>query len=124
MSSQAGYEIKNDHVNCLIDIRLYGFWSAEVFERYDAELRPTILNYAKQRQQFSILCDVNSLDVISSGVTDYFKQQLSAEGPIDPKTAMVTSSALLRMQLQRFITRPSRAVFATREEALNWIAQP
>jgi hypothetical protein len=121
MADQPGYEIIEDQQNNFLELRLWGFWTESLYQQYVAELARATQIHVRRGRPWFVLCDLTKFDVQAGGVADLFKEQLAVTGVANPKIALLSHSALARLQLKRWADGPMRGVFEAREEALSWL---
>jgi hypothetical protein len=114
-----------DRARKLIDVRISGFVSPEDAGWLGEDVRDAIRTLGKGVGQHVTLYDVTGLG-IAPGPTIEMVKSMFAHPDVRPlwarKVAIVTASALSRLQMQRLReARSDIAIFDDREEALDWL---
>jgi hypothetical protein len=116
------YEISVEVEKNLIRTSLEGFMSEREFSDFMRD------EHAAQKQlrcapgKHLLLCDLTKLNVVSQGMVEQVAGELNSKGPRDAAwIAIVISSALLRLQFQRILTRTNAMIFADATSATEWL---
>ncbi len=118
------YKINLDIDKNLVEVELEGFWSASDFDLFIKNEYAALSQLKCQPGDHILLCDLTRLNVSAPEVAAYMGPDLNSQGSKDAKfIALVVSSMLLRMQLQRLITRDNIMFFEDIETARAWLLE-
>jgi hypothetical protein len=116
------YEIAVEVEKNLIRTALEGFMSESDFADFMRD------EHAAQKQlrcapgRHVLLCDLAKLNVVSQDMVAQVAWELNSEGPRDAAwIAIVISSALLKLQFQRILTRTNAMIFDNATSAEEWL---
>jgi hypothetical protein len=116
------YKIEVDIDRNLIKAELEGFWTADDFEQFIADEQAAISKLKCPAGKHILLCDLSKLNVVAQDVAAHIVTELNSEGPRDAAwVAIVIHSPLLKMQMQRLITRSNISIFDNYIDAEKWI---
>ena len=118
---QAPFEILADPDRALIAVTLRGFWTAEIFAAYCAEIVRAEERMTAAGKRFDYLCDASAFQVQARETAELFMAFLSQPGPNVRRIAGIVPNALLRMQGARVLSNDRQRLFGTREEATAWL---
>jgi hypothetical protein len=114
-----------DRSHNLIDVRLSGFFTAEDAVWTGEELRAAILALGAPPREHLTLYDATAMSVAPNETIEAVKAMFAhpeVRRIWARKVAIVTGSALGRLQMQRIReARADIAIFDDREAALNWL---
>lgn len=109
----------------IIVLKSSGFVSVEQIRERVTVVRKLVEAAKRERGYAHILDLAHDFPVQSSDVANSFSQEALIRDPLDgpnDKYAIVLSSSLARMQIQRTIGSGKRQVFTTEAEARAWLA--
>lgn len=114
-----------DRARKLVDVHLSGFFTAEDAAWTGEELRAAILSLGLAPGEHVTLYDATELSVAPNATVEAVKGMF-ANPSVRPlwarKVAIVSKSALARLQLQRLReARADIAIFGERGEAIDWL---
>jgi hypothetical protein len=116
------YSIKYHRQLNLLDITWSGLFTPDEMVQYAEDCRACWRRESLQDgyRLRIVLADGNplpqdTLAVLAGAFTDY---------PVSCRTAMVTTSAVARMQIRRTMMVPRMQIFETPEAALEWLMAP
>jgi hypothetical protein len=116
------YKIEIDIDRNLIKAELEGFWTADDFEHFIADEQKALSKLKCPAGKHILLCDLSKLNVVAQDVASHLVTELNSQGPRDAAfVAIVIHSTLLKMQMQRLITRSNMVIFDDYIEAEKWI---
>ena len=116
------YDIMVESENNLIIVALEGFWSESDFERFIADQHAAHSQLKCPIGKHLLLCDLTKLNVSTSNVAERSAVDLNSEGPRDAqRVAIVISSALLKLQMLRLLTRANAKIFDDISSAREWL---
>jgi hypothetical protein len=116
------YKITLDVENDLVELELEGFWTESEFEIFIAEQHAALKKLRCQIGKHLLLCDLTKLNVVAQDVAAQVTTDLNSQGPRDAEwLAIVISSALLKLQMQRLLTRSNAQIFDDVEAAREWL---
>jgi hypothetical protein len=116
------YKIEVDIDRNLIKAELEGFWTADDFEQFIADEQAALSKLKCPAGKHILLCDLSKLNVVAQDVVGHIVTDLNSQGPRDAAwVAIVIHSPLLKMQMQRLITRSNMVIFDDYIEAEKWI---
>ncbi len=108
----------------VLELRTAGFWTTDILRSFMTELHPKLAQIRALGTKFSVLIDSTDFPVQGREITDAFIGLINAENQVErPPTAVVVGSTLARMQASRVLAAPHVRVFASRDEALVWLAE-
>jgi hypothetical protein len=113
------YRIAIDAPRRLVEVVLSGMLSVDEVGRYMSELRGGI-DAAAIGNDYAITVDVSACSIQTQDVI----QAMGARMATMPKAraiAIVSESALARMQIRRLFHQPYARVVATQDDALAWV---
>jgi phage gp46-like protein len=116
------YNINVDVENDLVTIELEGFWTESEFARFITDQNAAHSQLQCRIGQHSLLCDLTKLDVIGKDVAARITTDLNSEGTRDAKwIAIAVGSTLLKLQMQRLLTRSNAQIFDDLNTAREWL---
>jgi hypothetical protein len=116
------YNVVAEVEKSLIKTQLEGFWSQSDFERFMADEQAALAQLRCGPGKHILLCDLTKLNVVSQEMGALIGKELNSEGPRDAAwIAIVITSALLKMQIQRLLTRPNAIIFDNETDAMTWL---
>lgn len=116
------YSIRVDGGARLLDMKLKGFWDVATVERFAHAIAlagQMLKSTGCPPSEQLYLVDNSTLDIQSQEVVRRFEQLLDGGANPSRRTAVVVSSALLKMQARR--VGPNHRFFEEREAALRWL---
>lgn len=113
-------EVQNDLP--LLRIALRGFWTIETFNAYARDCGIAIQTLVARHGRFDTLGDCNDFPIQGPDVSAAFEKlkALSDKTPQN-RIAIVTASALSRMQAERLVGNAHSRIFASEAAALEWL---
>jgi hypothetical protein len=116
------YKIKLDIETDLVELQLEGFWTESEFEQFTAEQHSALKKLKCLVGKHILLCDLTKLNVVAQDVGDRIGADLNSQGLRDAEwLAIVISSALLKLQMQRLLTRSNAQIFDDITSAREWL---
>lgn len=116
------YKIKVDTELNLVTIELEGFWTESDFEKFIADQHAALSKLKCRIGKHRLLCDLNKLNVVAQDVARRVTTELNSQGPRDAEwLAISVSSALLKLQIQRLLTRSNARIFDDVVGAQEWL---
>ena len=116
------YSIQVDVDRNLVRAELEGFWTSNDFERFMADEHAALGKLSCPTGKHILLCDLSKLNVVAQNVVPHIVTDMNSQGPGDAAwIAIVIQSALLKIQMQRLITRPNMMIFDTAPQAEEWL---
>jgi hypothetical protein len=124
-NTSVSHEVRIDRANRLVELRMSGVVGAEDASWIAEEFRAAIRSLGEDFGDHLSLYDFSAVPVVPQATLEQFRAML-----INPevrklwarKLAIVTTTALARMQAQRIREiRPDIGLFETRDEALAWL---
>jgi hypothetical protein len=116
------YKIELDLANDLVELELEGFWTESEFEKFIAEQHAALNKLQCQIGRHLLLCDLTKFSVVAQDVAARVTKDLNSQGPRDAEwLAIVIGSALLRLQMQRLLTRSNAQIFDDITSAREWL---
>jgi hypothetical protein len=113
-------EARNDPP--LLRVKLSGFWTMETFNAYKRDCGVEIEKLVSHHGRFDMLSDCNDFSIQGPDVSAAF-EELKAMSDKMPQNrlAVVTGSALGRLQAERLVGNPHSRIFSTEAAALEWL---
>jgi hypothetical protein len=116
------YSISVDHDKNLIRVSAEGFWSQSDFFNFLEDLNGSYPKLKCRIGRHILLCDLTKLNVVAQQLADSIVNELNSQGPNDAEwIAIVCNTALLKLQFQRFLTRPRAKIFEDAASAGEWL---
>jgi hypothetical protein len=116
------YSIELDLDRNLVRAELEGFWTSSDFENFIADEHIAVSKLRCPVGKHILLCDLSKLNVVGQDVVPHIIADMNSQGLRDAAwIAIVIQSALLKIQMQRLITRPNMAIFDTALQAEEWL---
>jgi hypothetical protein len=116
------YKITLNIENDLVELELEGFWTESDFQKFIAEQHTALNKLRCQIGKHLLLCDLTKLNVVAQDVAARVATELNSQGPRDAEwLAIVISSALLKLQMQRLLTRSNAQIFDDVTAARQWL---
>lgn len=119
------HEVRLDRANLLAELKITGVVSPEDAAWMAEEFRAAVRSFGDQVGNHLSLYDFSAVPVVPVATVEQLRETLSNPAVRKlwaRKLAIVTSTALGRMQAQRVReVRPDIQLFKTREEALAWL---
>jgi hypothetical protein len=116
------YSITVDVENDLIAIELEGFWTESDFEQFMVDEHAALNRLQCQIGKHILLCDLTKLNVVAQDVGTRIATDLNSQGPRDAEwIAIIIKSALLKLQMQRLLTRSNAHIFEDVKSAREWL---
>ena len=98
-----------------------GFWSPGDADQHFSALAAQLSRQRRRHGRARVLVDLNAVSVQAKEVTKNIQQGAAQAYKAGDRVALVTKSALVRLQLQR-ITGPAETMaFETMDAALRWL---
>lgn len=105
----------------LVDIRWLGLFTADAVAAYARELEQRFVA-AGFRPGYRLRIDMSAASVQPREAADAIHQRLGGF-PRASRIAIVTASAITRLQVQRLMTQPYLRVFTDADASLAWLTQ-
>lgn len=126
--SDPGFDIDIDPTRNRVHIVYRGGWNRAKVERFSAELEIAMLRMqagGARRGDYLVLIDQREQGIIPQDVMPYFDALIAGTAPLARRIAVLTNSALARMQVKR-VTGPASQfrLFVSAAEAWAWIDEP
>ncbi len=113
------YEIAFRHDIDLLDIRWLSLFTSEDVADYARDLKARFLAEGF-RPGYLLRMDMSASAVQPRAVLPAFREHLG-DFPKARRIAIVTPSAIARMQVRRIMTQPYLRIFDTPDPALDWL---
>ena len=120
---QTLYEIVFNAELGFIEITARGHWREEDVARYHADVQPFITAARVRLGRVKVFADVCACSVRPSGASVAMMEGNSRLYEPDDRIAVLTSSKLLQLQLQRNSLKDRQRVFIDRHAALEWLRE-
>jgi hypothetical protein len=116
------YNITVDAENDLVSIQLEGFWTESEFEQFIVDHHSALNRLQCRIGKHLLLCDLTKLNVVAKDVAARITTDLNSQGPRDAEwIAIAVNSALLKLQMQRLLTRSNAQIFDDVKTAREWL---
>lgn len=104
-----------------IDVGGSGFWTQQDLDGYVASL-PAVLTKARRVDgRAALLADISAAAVQTQDVIDRISDFTAEMFTADDRIAVVIPSMIMKMQMRRGVKGAQMQIFASREEAKNWL---
>lgn len=117
------YHLEYDRSAHLLTSTQKGVLTTELATAYALDLQREMMAGLARSPDLRILIDASESQV-QPGASFAALSRLGGVFPNPPRTAVVVSSALAKMQAVRGILSPSVQTFTTKAEALDWLMAP
>ena len=115
------YSIESERGSNVVAIVVSGFWTLETVQAFAADLSQVLRARGSHEQRVLVLGFEDAV-VAPGPVIEALRQLAAAAAGQAGRMALYTSSALKRLQLRRIAdVRLNSRVFATREDAMEWV---
>jgi hypothetical protein len=106
----------------LVRVVMRGFWTMETFGAYMRDCGAAMQGLVARHGRFDTLSDCNDFPIQGPDVSAAFEQlkALSDKTPQN-RIAIVTASALSRLQAERLVGNAHSRIFASEAAALEWL---
>lgn len=125
LPAAAMFTVQVDRARLFVDVRISGFFTAELSNEVRAHVRATIAALGRDVGRHVTLYDVSAVQVAPGTVIDAVKADFADRDGSRLRArriAYCTPSALARLQAARICEgHADMAVFATRDEAIAWL---
>ncbi len=122
------YRFDYDARDRFLKLKLSGLWDESVlvaFVREAAELRNRVERSGHRSDEGRILIDLTDYPVQPKAITDQIAALIPTFGDRAGRVAVVrSSSALQHLQVQRLLASEKVRMFASFDEALEWLSEP
>jgi hypothetical protein len=116
------YSIEVDLDRNLVRAELEGFWTSGDFDNFMTDEHDAVSKLRCPIGQHILLCDLSKLNVVAQDVVPHIIADMNSQGSRDAAwIAIVIQSALLKIQMQRLITRPNIMIFDSALQAEEWL---
>ncbi|HJQ17947.1 MAG TPA: hypothetical protein VJ859_13225 [Allosphingosinicella sp.] len=118
------YVIKIDPWRHRVEFAFSGVYSEVELNRFDRAMMAAALKAKGEADHFDIVADFSESSVMPqkhAGDSERRARWCKAKGL--RRSANITPSALMRLQIERVTKDPDMRCFATRAEALSWLDQ-
>ena len=119
------YEIAVDEEAHRVDIRFVGMSTPEEFIAFDRHLRAAAIQAKSAGAHFDLIVDFSKATLMTQEIA------VDSQGTIAwcvanglRKSANLTTSALMKMQVQRVSSNDRFRMFGSRVDAEAWLAEP
>lgn len=119
---EPGFEITVDRGRRRVHERWWGLWTKDTLERYLAEWRATERDMGT-RNAYRTLTDLRELVVQVRDLADQLADYLALTPATSERTAIVVSSALLKLQAIRVAQAGHRKFFDDLADAEAWLEE-
>jgi len=120
--TKTGFAIEPDVAREFVRIRLFGFFSVDDIERFEAELLSVHQRMGCGRRGGPLtVTDVTAMCIQSQEVVSRWGEFLANPAHRSRRLAFVTGSTLARMQLERASAGRGARVFTDAVEAERWL---
>jgi hypothetical protein len=118
------YSVKVDKNNCLIDIKLTGFWSNRTMSDYVSTLNNEFRQIGSSGRGLRIIVDMSDYPVQSVEVVQKHANLMDhGTRVMGAKIAIILKSALARMQATRLVANQGQRSFTSKSLALAWLLE-
>lgn len=118
------FSVRADAARKLLDIELRGFWDLGTIDRFAGAVAMALQTLksagCRPGEQVSLV-DNAQLNIQSQDVVHRFEELIESRLNTSRRTAVIVSSALLKMQAKR--VGPSHQIFEDRDTALRWLLE-
>lgn len=116
------HKIKIDTERSIITLFVEGFQAIDDFQSIMADLVAARRNLTCASGKHILICDFTGLKVIAQDDVIAVASELNSQGLHDAEwLAIILSSALLKLQFQRILTRSNAGIFDTKDDAWDWL---
>lgn len=116
------YTIAVDERRRLVEVTISGFWTTEIFGSYARDLQAAVATLPPGGDGHVTLADVSDAAIQPQHVIDAWQSFINRAAHPSRRIALVTSSALPRLQAKRISgSNPFVQVFDTRDAAERWL---
>lgn len=122
MNSTTPFAIHVDWSRRIIRMTIRGYWDQPTLAAFTRALEAEEGRLRPEAGEFAYLCDARALKIQSKDVGTLWTSFLTLRNPRGLRTAVVVSSALSRLQIERVAGTSNRRVFVELGEALDWLA--
>lgn len=106
----------------LIRVVMRGFWTMETFGAYIQACGAAMQDLMARHGRFDMLSECTDFPVQGPEVSAAFERLNAMSDPTSQnRIAVVSPSALARMQAQRLLGNPQHRIFASEAAALEWL---
>ncbi len=120
--SDRAYHLSQHEKAPILEACLTGFWWSQDRKDFSTALIGSIELLRQSGRPFGVLFDLRAFDVQSAANVDAMKMASSpGSGHKRAPSAIVSGRALVKLQASRVFTLGATRVFATREEAIDWL---
>jgi hypothetical protein len=116
-----GFTLDYDMKDHLIRERWWGIWDQPTLDRYEIEIASLIKHMPVTGDTRRTLLDLRELPVQLQAIADAMQVILTKDNSISKRTAVVMTSAILKLQANRVANSPHRQFFASMERAEEWL---
>lgn len=119
--NEATYEFTADPPRRLMRLTVKGFWDATTAEAFERDFRKTARSLNCPADRYRIIVDARAYDLPSQDLSARF-QKIAGDPTLRARySAVITHSALLKMQVSRGLDDSIRC-FSTEDDALAWLS--
>lgn len=106
----------------LLRVAMRGFWTMDTFNAYMRDCGAAMQQLVTRHGRFDTLGDCNDFPIQGPDVSAAFEhlKEMSAKTPQN-RIAIVTSSALSRLQAERLVGNAHSRIFGSQAAALEWL---
>lgn len=116
------YSITRDPSRALIRYRLEGFWNVENVDEFCAALKIEVETMTRTGRTPHVLGDARDFAVQSASVSGAFEKAMMRDiVPRVGRLAILVSSMLSKLQVERDAVAPTTQVFQNETDALAWL---
>lgn len=120
--NEQAYRIDFSEEAYMLCLTFDGFWTPLTVARFRAEITDTVTRLSATYRTFHMLIDQRSFGVQSLDTVRNLTEIFIETGQMHAgRVAVVTSSALARMQVERNLGDPRAKVFCDLESAKSWL---
>ncbi|RVT94366.1 STAS/SEC14 domain-containing protein [Sphingomonas crocodyli] len=116
------YEVSFRHDINLLDIAWHGLFDADGVAAYTRDVKSRFL-FEGFRPGYLLRMDMRESAVQTREALIAFRQEM-ADFPKARKIAVITNSAIAKLQIQREMPQPYLRIFTTPFEAMAWLEAP
>jgi hypothetical protein len=115
------YTIEPDHENCLLHLRLQGFWTAEIARSFAIAQQEAAGALACPPGAHLSLADLTEFKIQSQETVAICAKLIASAGNRSRRLAIVAGTGLARIQIKRVLLRDEMQVFDDVSSARRWL---
>ena len=116
------FEIEFDEKQGLMKRRLWGFWSVETANAYVAEVESVIARIKRRHPSFVTISDSKEMRLQPADVMEVLSKGMKSSCTANSgKTAILVSSVLSKLQVERLYPYANMRAFLDEQRAREWL---